>query len=149
MGYQSYDLILTNSKADMPEIAAMIEAGKLECVLDPDSPYKFEDYLKMFEKSMSHRAKGKLVIQIASDEAMKTDKQIVSPSDDVKEEEKENSDVPNTDETTTVEPTTEQKEEAALADDNAAEKGVDVAAEKVADDDAAKDNDGTDAATKE
>merc|ERR1719295_1137130 len=76
-------MVLANNKANMDDIAKMIEAGKLEPVLDPDSPYKFEDFLKMFEKSMSHRAKGKLVIQIATDSAETESK------DDVKEAEEQ------------------------------------------------------------
>merc|ERR1719361_1429432 len=124
MGYQSYDMVLTDNKKNMDDIAKMIEAGKLEAVLDPDSPYKFEDYLKMFEKSMSHRAKGKLVIQIASDEEM--EKEISNPNDEVMEEEKDNIDVPKAEETTTVEAATEQKEEAVpAADDNATQEAVD------------------------
>jgi len=66
LGYQSYDFIMCDSTKNMADIAALIEAGKLNPCLDPDSPYKFEDYVSMFEKSMSHRARGKLVIQIGN-----------------------------------------------------------------------------------
>jgi len=89
VGYQSYDFILNDAKKNIEKIAAMVEGGKLNPVLDPDSPYQFEDFLKMFEKSMSHRAKGKLVIQIGGDSKAKNDADASSPSDDVKEEEQD------------------------------------------------------------
>ena len=83
LGYQSYDFVMCDSTRNMADIATMIDAGTLNPVLDPDSPFKFEDYLSMFEKSMSHRAKGKLVIQIGPE----MEAEQYKSHDDVKEEE--------------------------------------------------------------
>merc|ERR1712048_322592 len=60
----------------------MIENGTLDIMLDKESPYKFEDYAKMFEKSIARKAKGKLVIKVSDDVNNANDEQ----KNDVKEE---------------------------------------------------------------
>jgi 2-methylene-furan-3-one reductase len=67
-----YTIFLTNSKApdvvnDMKKITEMVEAGQVKPVLDPR---KFELTTKsvhdMIQASMSHKAKGKLVLVVSS-----------------------------------------------------------------------------------
>ncbi|KNC87645.1 hypothetical protein SARC_00274 [Sphaeroforma arctica JP610] len=60
----NYEFFLTNAGApkDMTEISEWIEARKLRVIMDPTSPYKYEDTKDAFKLLMSHRAKGKLAI---------------------------------------------------------------------------------------
>eukprot|EP01083_Nonionella_stella_P315880 1142347_1 len=64
----SYDAIVCDSTKSLPEITAAIENGKVKPVLDKDSPFAFDDWLSMFNKSMAHKARGKLVIKIGDEE---------------------------------------------------------------------------------
>ena len=51
----------------MDDIAALVRDGKLKPMLDDESPFAFGDWRKMFEKQISQRAKGKLVMKVAED----------------------------------------------------------------------------------
>eukprot|EP01083_Nonionella_stella_P188566 695320_1 len=64
----SYAAFLTDSTKSLPELTAAIESGKLKPVLDKESPFAFDDWLSMFNKSMAHKARGKLVIKIGDEE---------------------------------------------------------------------------------
>ena len=87
----NYDLHLMDSGKNLRDISSLIDANKLKPVLDTESPFKFEDYLKMIDKSMSHKAKGKLVIKISDDHKIKSNqkeqKEVREQKDDIKEEE--------------------------------------------------------------
>eukprot|EP01084_Bolivina_argentea_P245352 410802_1 len=64
-GYQTYELHLADSSKNLGDITALIESKKLRAVLDPESPFKFEEYQQMIDKCMSHKARGKLVIHVS------------------------------------------------------------------------------------
>merc|ERR1712173_65273 len=93
VGNQKYDIMMADSTKNLRDITSLCDANKFKAVIDPDSPFKFEDFMKMFEKSMSHKAKGKLVIQIGDDDGNNDygDKQ-EEEKDDVKEEVNEDND---------------------------------------------------------
>merc|ERR1712207_46202 len=65
VGYQKYNLVLTDSSKDLDTISGLIESGKLKPMLDAESPFKFEEFGKMFEKQMAHKARGKLVMKVS------------------------------------------------------------------------------------
>lgn len=72
MGGPNYSLFLTNTKydeigADMAKITELVEAGKVTTVLD-DQKFELttEGIHNFIKASMSHRAKGKLVLQVAN-----------------------------------------------------------------------------------
>lgn len=46
----------------LKDIAQWVEEGKLKPVVD--SEYAFEDYLKASQKIRSHRAKGKVIVNV-------------------------------------------------------------------------------------
>eukprot|EP00485_Elphidium_margaritaceum_P021407 CAMPEP_0202713102 /NCGR_PEP_ID=MMETSP1385-20130828/49804_1 /ASSEMBLY_ACC=CAM_ASM_000861 /TAXON_ID=933848 /ORGANISM="Elphidium margaritaceum" /LENGTH=325 /DNA_ID=CAMNT_0049373349 /DNA_START=47 /DNA_END=1024 /DNA_ORIENTATION=+ len=53
---------------NLKDVSKLVSDGKLKLKLDQESPFKFEDFLKMFEKSMAGKARGKLVMQVSEDE---------------------------------------------------------------------------------
>ena len=68
VGHQKYDFVMADSSKNLRDITALIDGGKIKAVLDAESPFKFSEIMKMFDKSMSHKARGKLVLHIADDE---------------------------------------------------------------------------------
>jgi len=65
-GAPEYISMLTDSDTakDYTELHDFVEAGKLKPVLDPNSPYTFDNWKDAFAMLMSHRAKGKIVIKV-------------------------------------------------------------------------------------
>jgi len=68
VGHQKYDFVMADSSSNLRDITALIDGGKIKAVLDAESPFKFSEFMKMFDKSMSHKARGKLVLHIADDD---------------------------------------------------------------------------------
>ena len=67
VGYQTYDFVLCDPSSYLDDITKLVESGKLDIMLDQDSPFEFDDFGKMFEKSMARKAKGKLVLHVSDD----------------------------------------------------------------------------------
>merc|ERR1712228_1108930 len=82
VGYQKYDFVLCDPSSYLDEITVLIESGKLDIMLDKESPFKFENYGAMFEKSMARKAKGKLVLHVSDDNGVNDEQK-----DDIEEEE--------------------------------------------------------------
>eukprot|EP01084_Bolivina_argentea_P121791 215845_1 len=59
-----YNLHSENPSQSIDDVTKLVELGKLKPILDSGSPYKFEEFIEMFERSVSKRAKGKLVLEI-------------------------------------------------------------------------------------
>jgi NADPH:quinone reductase-like Zn-dependent oxidoreductase len=61
-----YSALRTTGTGDLDKLAAWMGEGKLRTVLDDASPFPFtrEGVVALFEKQMSSRAKGKLVMEI-------------------------------------------------------------------------------------
>merc|ERR1719242_2482693 len=68
LGHQKYDFVMADSSRNLRDITALIDGGKIKAVLDAESPFKFEEFQKVFEKCKNHSARGKLVLHIADDE---------------------------------------------------------------------------------
>jgi len=68
VGHQKYDFVMADSSRNLRDITALIDGGKIKAVLDAESPFKFEEFQKVFEKCKNHSARGKLVLHIADDE---------------------------------------------------------------------------------
>ena len=68
VGEQKYDFLMADSKKNLRDITSLIDAHKLKPVLDEESPFAFNDFMKMFDKCMVAKAKGKLVIHIGDDD---------------------------------------------------------------------------------
>eukprot|EP00483_Globobulimina_turgida_P000062 UN00062 len=68
VGQQKYDFVMMDDSKSMSEVNQLVESGKLKAVIDQDSPYQFDDFLNMFEKSMAHKARGKLVLEICAED---------------------------------------------------------------------------------
>jgi len=88
VGHQKYDFVMADSSRNLKDITALIDGGKVRAVLDPSSPFRLEEYLKVFEKCAVHSARGKLVLHIADDEDTEDEEESVVVVDDAKEEEK-------------------------------------------------------------
>jgi len=73
VGHQKYDFVMADSSRNLRDITALIDGGKIKAVLDAESPFKFEEYKKVFEKCKNHSARGKLVLHIADDEETEED----------------------------------------------------------------------------
>lgn len=56
---------LMSKKEDLEDMNGMLAAGTLKPVVD--SVFAFEDVLKAYERVMSHRAKGKVVVKVVPD----------------------------------------------------------------------------------
>lgn len=91
VGHQKYDMMLADSKKNLKDISSLIDANKLKIKLDPQSPFKFEDFMKVFDVSMSRRAKGKLVLFVSDDDEKFVDekKEEVKQEEEPKQEEEE------------------------------------------------------------
>merc|ERR1712228_583107 len=81
VGYQKYDFVLCDPSSYLDEITVLIESGKLDIMMDKESPFKFENYDAMFEKSMARKAKGKLILHVSDDNGVNDEQK-----DDFKEE---------------------------------------------------------------
>ncbi|GAA5898782.1 hypothetical protein JCM8208_005394 [Rhodotorula glutinis] len=55
--------MMTTDKKELEEMAALIGEGKLRPIVD--SVFSFEDALKAYERQMSNRAKGKVVVRVS------------------------------------------------------------------------------------
>eukprot|EP01083_Nonionella_stella_P299664 1019034_1 len=69
VGEQQYEFHACDASKNLSDVTALIEAKKIKCVLDEESPYKFEEYLKMFENSMAQT-------QVTRDMSQKVDLQL-------------------------------------------------------------------------
>lgn len=52
------------SGEDLEKLKPFLENGGIQVILDEDSPWKFEDANKAFARLETHRATGKIVVEI-------------------------------------------------------------------------------------
>eukprot|EP01084_Bolivina_argentea_P097272 174890_1 len=100
VGNQKYELFLVDpgdcATKNMSAVNKLVADGKLKPILDKESPFHFDNFMKMFEKSLLHKARGKLVLEICMDNTYEDQKEEkddvnINESIEVEKEEKDDS----------------------------------------------------------
>jgi len=67
-GGRSYDLFVGNPAKNLPDVSALIEAGNLDMLLNQDSPFELDAFQDVFDRLMSRKSRGKLVVRVSDED---------------------------------------------------------------------------------
>eukprot|EP01083_Nonionella_stella_P279674 951340_1 len=89
MGEQKYHMVNQVRSKDIEKCLQLAMDKKVKIAIDEDSPYKLENYLECYKKSMGRKAHGKTIIKLIDDEQINDEQNDKTNNSNDKEEDEQ------------------------------------------------------------